>query len=87
MRLTQEQKYLASVMIWAVDNDYFNYGDRVIYLPKSKKYKVESMELDKPIYCRLGSFYHDWLKLDKEEQQNILENFKERNKDYEKIIA
>ena len=78
MRLSEQQKHLAKVMIWAIDNDYFNYGDRVSYLPKSKKYKVESGDLDKPLYLRLGAFYQDFKKLDKTEQQAILDDYKER---------
>jgi len=78
MRLTEQQKYLAKVMIWAIDNDFFNYGDMVIYLPKSKKYKVDSMELDKPLYRRFGTFYRDWLTLTSEQQQEILDEYKER---------
>ena len=84
MRLSKAQKYLAKVMIYAVDKGYFNYGDSVEYLPKSDKFKVISSDLDKPIYLRFGAFYHDYLKLDEETQEEILQAY-EDEKDHYKI--
>ncbi len=84
MRLSREQSELASIMIWAIENNYFNYGDRVEYLPKSDRFKVVCADLDKPFYCRFGAFYHDWLKLDRATQQEIYEAHNEE-KDHYKI--
>ena len=77
MRLSREQRKLAEIMIWAISNDFFCYGSRVDYLPKSKKFRVDVAELDKPYYCRFGAFYHDWLNLDRITQQEIYEAYNE----------
>lgn len=82
MRLGKEQKRLASIMIWAIDNNFFNYGDSVEYLPKSNRFKVVCSDLDKPLYVRFGGFYHDWLSVDEKTQQEIVEAYEQEKSHY-----
>lgn len=82
MRLSKEQRKIADVMLWAVSVGYFNYGDRVEYLPKSDKFKVVSGDLDKPLYMRFGAFYHDWSNVSEKDQKEILEAYNDEKNHY-----
>lgn len=82
MRLSKQQKYIAEAMLWAVDSDYFCYGTIVDYLPRSDKFRVICGDLDNPVYYRLGKFYHEFLELDKETQEQILTEYEACDKLY-----
>lgn len=69
-------------MLWAISVGYFNYGDRVEYLPKSDKFKVVCSDLDKPLYMRFGAFYFDWFNVSEKDQQEILEAYEDEKSHY-----